>query len=218
MKKIFSIIILLSIFSCGKTNSQTSIYNEISQSQKLDLPYGDKNVLHNFPQDWNSGNTLNDSLYNKLSSFVFKDEQSNVRKSSKSNYGGVKSFLDKDFIVSDAVKSKKELLELKTALLFSSDKIQVFSIIYKEKIDCKNCEFPESQIQNMLVSFSDGKMIDKLLIASIIGNNLGQNSRYFYINSDKMIHLKDFKSDEEGISFIQYLKYKIEKGKFIKTE
>lgn len=216
MKKILSIIVLLTIFSCGKTNSHTSVFKELSNSQKLKLPYGDKDLLYNFSKDWNSGDALNDSLYNNLSSFVFQEFENSNRKTFKSNYTEAKAFLDKDFIVSDAVKNKNEKLEIKTALLLSSNKIQVFSIIYKGKIDCKNCEFPESQTQNNLVSFSNGKIIDKLLIASIVGNDLGQSSRYFYIDSDETIHLKDFTSDEEGTSFIQYLKYKVEKGKFIK--
>lgn len=217
MRKILSIVVLLTIFSCGKTNSQTSIYKQINKSQKFDLPYGDKDLLHDFPKDWNSANVLNDSLYNKLSSFVFQDEQNDNRKSIKSNYPEAKSFLDQDFIVSEAVKNRKEQIELKTASLFSSNKIQVFSIIYKGKKDCVNCEFPESQTQHMLVSFLNGKMIDTLLIASVIGNDLGQNSRYFYIDSKENIHLKDFKSDEEGVTFTQYLKYKINpEGKFIK--
>ncbi|MBC8643166.1 hypothetical protein H9W95_00790 [Flavobacterium lindanitolerans] len=67
------------------------------------------------------------------------------------------------------------------------------------------------------MSIKDGKVIDKLPVSYLNGSDLGQSARYFYIDSDRIIHLKDFKSDEEGVTFAEYLKYKITPdGKFAK--
>lgn len=212
MKKIISIIILLVIFSCGKTNSQTQSL-QFLKSQDIVLPYGEKDLLYSFPKDWNSGKSVQDSLYNKLHFFVFSDEENTIRKKNKKKFLEAKLFFDKDFVVNN----EKEAIEFKTAIVFTSENFKVMSMVYEGKINCNNCEYPESQNQNMLVSISDGKIIDKLLISSIVGSDLGENTRFFYIDSNKTIHLKDFKSDEEGVTFIQYLKYEINsKGKFIR--
>lgn len=212
MKKTISIIVLLVIFSCGKTNSQTQSLHFL-KSQDIVLPYGEKDLLYSFPKDWNSGKSIQDSLYNKLHFFVFSDEENTIRKKNKKSFLEAKLFFDKDFVVNN----EKEIIEFKTAIVFTSQDFKVMSMVYEGKINCNNCEYPESQHQNMLVSISDGKIIDKLLISSIVGSDLGENSRFFYIDSNKTIHLKDFKSDEEGVTFIQYLKYEINsKGKFIR--
>lgn len=211
MKKILSTLLVLVIFSCGKINSQSSI-PKFQKDEDIVLPYGDKDLLYFFPKDWNSEKKDQDSIYNKLQFFVFQDEILPIRERTELSYLDAKLYLDADFVVSN----KKENVEFKTAKLFFSENFEVLSIIYKDKIDCENCEFPESQIQNILVSLSNNKIIDKLLISSVVGNDLGQSTRYFYIDNEKIIHLKDFKSDEEGTTFLHYSKYKINNnGKFI---
>lgn len=201
-------LLLLVIFSCGKAISISSTQNY----KELVLPYGDKDLFYSFSKDWTSGAKEQDSIYNKLQFFIFDDENSSSRTSIELSYVDAKLYLDKNFVVS----SKKENIEFKTSKLFFSNDFEVLSIIYKGKIDCGNCEFPESQIQNVLVSMSNNKIIDKLLISSVVGNDLGQNTRYFYIDSEKIIHLKHFNSDEEGKTFLRYSKYKLAKnGKFI---
>lgn len=199
-------LLLLVIFSCGKAISPTQNYKE------LVLPYGDKDLFYSFSKDWTSETKEQDSIYNKLQFFIFDDENSSSRTSIKLSYVDAKSYLDKNFVVSN----KRENIEFKTSKLFFSNDFEVFSLMYKGKIECGNCEFPENQIQNVLVSMSNNKIIDKLLISSVVGNDLGQNTRYFYIDSEKIIHLKDFNSDEEGKTFLRYSKYKLAKnGKFI---
>ena len=201
-------LLLLVFFSCGKAISVSST----QKHEEIVLPYGDKDLFYSFPKDWTSGKKEQDSIYNKLQFFVFEDENLSHRESINVSYLDAKSYLDKNYVVSN----KKENIEFKISKLFKENNFEVLSIIYKGKIDCGNCEFPESQIQNMLVSSSNNKIIDKLLISSVVGNDLGQNTRYFYIDSEKKIHLKDFSTDEEGKTFIRYSKYTINKnGKFI---
>ncbi|MFD2907375.1 hypothetical protein ACFSX9_01365 [Flavobacterium ardleyense] len=211
MKQIFSVLLLLVIFSCGRAIGENSIQKH-QKHKKIVLPYGDKDLLYAFPKEWTSGKKAQDSIYNKLQFFVFEDENDSLRESINLSYLDAKLYLDTKFVLSN----QKENIEFKTSKLFFSNNFEVFSIIYKGKIDCGNCEFPESQIQNMLVSMSNNKIIDKLLISSVVGNDLGQSTRYFYIDTEKTIHLKDFNSDEEGTTFLDYSKYKINNnGKFI---
>lgn len=219
MKKIALFLVLITIFSCSKSVSQVSAIKSIAESSEIKLPYGDKGVLHDFPVDWNSSkeNFLQDSLYNKLSIFLFQDIENPVRKVISTNYSETKSLLAKEFIPSEAVKSNKEKLEIRTAKIFSFSDLSVFSILYQGKMDCKTCEYPERQTQNILVSIKQGKVIDKLLVSYINGSDLGQATRYFYIDPNSIIHIKDFKSDEEGVTFSGCLKYKINpEGKFLK--
>jgi len=217
MKKIIPILVFLTTLSCSKSISQVSTVKGISESSKVRLPYGDKDVLHEFPADWSKENSLQDSLYNKLSLFLFQDRDNPARSIFKVDYSEAKTFIAKEFVPSGDMKNKKSKIELKSAQVFDVKNFKIVSVLYGGKIDCKTCEYPESQTQNVLLSIKDGKVIDKLPISYLNGSDLGQSSRYFYIDSDKTIHLKDFKSDESGVTFAQYLKYKITPdGKFAK--
>lgn len=217
MKKIIPILVFLTTLSCNKSISQVSTVKGISESSKVSLPYGDKDVLHEFPADWSKENSLQDSLYNKLSLFLFQDRDNPARSTFKVDYPEAKTFIAKEFVPSGDMKNKKSKIELKSAQVFDGKNFKVVSVLYEGKIDCKTCEYPENQTQNVLLSIKDGKVIDKLPISYLNGSDLGQSSRYFYIDSDKTIHLKDFKSDESGVTFAQYLKYKITPdGKFAK--
>lgn len=217
MKKIIPILVFLTTLSCSKSISQVSTVKGISESSKVSLPYGDKDVLHEFPADWSKDNSLQDSLYNKLSLFLFQDRDNPARNTFKVDYPEAKTFIAKEFVPSGDMKNKKSKIELKSAQVFDGKNFKVVSVLYEGKIDCKTCEYPESQTQNVLLSIKEGKVIDKLTISYLNGSDLGQSSRYFYIDSYKIIHLKDFKSDESGVTFTQYLKYKITPdGKFAK--
>lgn len=218
MKKIVLLFAFLSLFSCAKSISQVNSFKAISKSFQVDLPYGDKNVLHKFPAEWlHSKEAVEDSLYNDLSFYLFQDMENPIRKKNKIDYSEVKSLLAKEFIPSEAIKNNKEKLEISTIKVFGSKDFEAYSIAYKGKIDCKSCEFPENQFQNILVTFKNGKIIEKLLISYFNGNDLSQATRYFYIDKNLIIHIKNFKSDEEGVTFSEYLKYEINaQGKFIK--
>lgn len=217
MKKIVLILVFITTLSCSKSISQVSTVKGISGSSKVNLPYGDKDVLYKFSADWSNDNSVQDSLYNKLSLFLFQEIENPARSTFKMDYPEAKTFIAKDFIPSDEVKTKKAKMELKSAQVFDEKNFKIVSVLYTGKIDCKTCEYPENQTQNVLLSIKDGKVIDKLPISYFNGSDLGQSTRYFYIDADKIIHLKDFKSDESGVTFAQYLKYKITPdGKFAK--
>jgi|GEM_PF-3775191 len=224
MKKIVVLLIFLSAFSCSKSISQISSIKSLDESPQLNLPYGDRDLFHEFPADWDYSrwnhskeNLVQDSLLNKLDFFLFEDIANPIRKTFTADYIKVKPLLAKEFAPSKAIKSNKEKMEIKGAKVFSSKDFAVFSIAYKGKIDCKTCEYPENQTHNVLISIKDGKVIDKLLISYFNGSDLSQSTRYFYIDQHLIIHLKDFVSDEIGVAFLQYLKYKINsEGKFIK--
>ena len=115
------------------------------------------------------------------------------------------------------MRSRQEKVETRSARVYSVGNLDVFSIIYKGRIDCEICEYPESQTHNILASIRDGKLVDKLLISYVDGSDLGRASRYFYIGKDSLIHLKDFVGDETDVYYLQYLKYKMnDEGKFIR--
>ena len=216
MKKIVILLVLLGTFSCSKSVSQIKNLQAFSEAPKINLPYGDKEVLYNFPNEWTAANTASDAAYNKMGQ-LYEDVENPNRKKITAYYSEISSVLAKEFIPSEAVKNKKEKLEIKIAKVFTVSGAEVYSIVYQGKIDCNNCEYPESQIQNVLVSIKDGKVIDKLSVSYVNGSDLSRSTRFFYIDENSIIHSKDFKSDEEGVTFVRYLKYKINpEGKFIK--
>ena len=219
MKKIVLLLVFLSVFSCNRSISQVNSIKSLNKSSIVNLPYGDKDMFYEFSAEWNHSkeNLVQDSLYNKLAFFLYMDIENVIRQTFTANYNEVQPLLAEKFIPSKAIKSNKEKIKIKSVKIFNSKDFAVFSIVYEGEIDCKICEYPKSQTQNVLVSIKDGKVIDKLLISYLDGSDLSRSARYFYIDKNLIIHLKDFESDEEGVAFLQYLKYKINpKGKFVK--
>ena len=216
MKKIMILLVLLGTLSCSKSISQIKDLQAISEAPKVNLPYGDKDVLYNFPNEWTTANTAPDAAYNKLGQ-LYEDLENPNRKKITAYYFEISALLAKEFIPSEAVKNKKEKLEIKIAKVFTVSGADVYSIVYQGKIDCKNCEYPESQIQNVLVSIKGGKITDKLPISYVNGSDLARSARFFYMDENSIIHVKDFKSDEEGVAFTAYSKFKFDSdGKFTK--
>jgi len=210
------LLVLLSTFSCSKSISQIKDLQAISESPKVNLPYGDKEVLYNFPKEWTVENTAPDAEYNRLGQ-LYEDLENQNRKAIAAYYPEIKFLLADEFIPSEAVKHKKEKFKIKSAKILEFKDVAVYSMVYEGKSDCQNCEYPDSQIQNILVSIKQGKMISKLPISYVNGNDLSRSTRFFYIDQNSMIHIKDFKSDEEGVAFISYSNYKMNsEGQFIK--
>jgi hypothetical protein len=230
MKKIFYIIIFSALIFCNKINSQTTneVIKSIQSSSTIKLPYGDENMLHKFPKKWENfmhtkQNKIKqkvdyDSLFNKLGAFIYQDLENKNRTVLKTQYPANNVFLDSQFKISDAVKSHNKEMELRFMKIITKAKFSIYSIIYDGDIDCSNCEYPEHQTQNIVVSIGNGNnVIDKLLISYNNGSDLGQISAFFLIDKNQLIHIKKFESDELVTRFIAYKKYKISsRGKFIK--
>jgi len=208
------LLVLLGTFSCSKSISQIKDLQAISDAPKVNLPYGDKDVLYNFPNEWTTANTASDAACNKMGQ-LYEDLENPNRKKITAYYSEISSLLAEEFIPSEAVKNKKEKLEIKIAKVFTLSDAEVYSIVYQGKMDCKNCEYPESQIQNVLVSIKGGKITDKIPVSYVNGSDLARTTRFFYIDENSIIHVKDFKSDEEGVAFTAYSKFTIDRdGKF----
>jgi hypothetical protein len=230
MKKILHIIILIALFFSSKIYCQTTneIIKSIQSSATIEFPYGDENVLHKFPKKWNNFalNKQNkikqkvdyDSIFNRLSAFMYQDLENKNRTMLKTYYPANSVFFSSHFKFSNAVKNHNKEIEFRFIKIITKAKFGVYSILFEGDVDCNNCEYLEHQTQNLLVSIgNDNKIIDKLLISYINGSDLGQNSCFFVIDKNQKIHIKKFQSDELGVHFTGYEKFKIStSGKFIK--
>jgi hypothetical protein len=218
------------------------LLKSFEKAPHIALPYGDRVLLQAFPKRWDypprskketpPESTKYYDLYNKLESFRYSDFEENkltinVKQKNLSLY--FKSINEAtNSIQTDRLKSQYKVLktvstEVKVAQLknFAADtSIKTFSLQLREKLDCKKCEYPESQTRNILINIdSDFNIIDSLLISASIGGDLGRSDRHFYIDMDKIIHLKDFDSGELEGGFQKYQKYKLlPSGRFSKLK
>jgi hypothetical protein len=71
--------------------------------------------------------------------------------------------------------------------------------------------------RNDMISSIDGKIIDSLNVYYDTSWSIIEIYKLFYIDKNKIIHIKYFSADEEFTNFIRYDKYKVsDKGKFVK--
>jgi hypothetical protein len=175
---------------------------------------------------------IDDEKYDQLNSFMYRDFESNRLSVSVKNNNLALLFKSihqaANLIQTERLKSqfktvKTASTQMRVAQLpnlSTNADIKTFSLQLSEKLDCKKCEYPESQRRNLLVNIdSDFNITDALLISASIGGDLGRSERHFYMDADRTIHLKDFYAGELEGGFQQYYKYKLlPNGKFLKLK
>jgi hypothetical protein len=175
---------------------------------------------------------IDDEKYNELNNFMYRDFESNRLSVSVKNNNLALLFKSihqaTNSIQTERLKSqfktvKTASTQMRVAQLqnlSTNADITTFSLQFGEKLDCKKCEYPESQRRNLLVNIdSDFNITDALLISASIGGDLGRSERHFYMDTDRTIHLKDFYAGELDGGFQQYYKYKLlPNGKFLKLK
>jgi hypothetical protein len=197
------------------------IMSQANKKTALSLPYGDNNLLQQYDNAWKFYNTSKpqndnsamlrfDSLIGELDRFFYNDIDFRTRAIGKVSYSNNMFLFAPHFKVRDSVKMHLKKIEIKCAKLFEEKTFTTYSITFSGNIDCNNCEFVVKQTQNILININkDNKILDKLLIGNIEGNDLGRYRLYFYIDTQKIIHLKDFSSDELEDGFLNYEQYQI---------
>ena len=213
-------------------NSLQKIIFNANKNAPLNLPYGDKNIFFTYLPTWknyyiskkeNSKDTtknfLLDSLVSLLDQFFYADVNNENRIEDSITYLKNQFLFIPNFKPTASKKNYDKNIAIKCIKILSEKSYTLYSIIFSGNQYCNNCEFVVKQTQNVLISINNkNKVIDKLLIGNIEGNDLGRYRMYFYIDEKKIIHLKDFSSDELEDGILQYKKYKIlPNGHFIET-
>jgi hypothetical protein len=186
------------------------------------LPYGDKDLLQQYDNTWkfystsktqNNNNTISlkfDSLISKLDRFFYDDIDGKNRTEGTMSYTNNMFLFAPHFKVANIIKTQNKNVQVKCIKLFDNVSFTTYSITFNGNKDCNNCEYVVKQTQNILVNINkENRIIDKLLIGNIEGNDLGRYRLYFYLDGKKTIHLKDFSSDELEDGFLNYEQYQI---------
>jgi hypothetical protein len=127
-------------------------------------------------------------------------------------------FVSADFIhFDDTIKINKKI-PVRAVQLQLSNTFKTYSLIVSGTRACTNCEFITRQTENILINTDkQNRIIDKLLLSSVTGNDLGSYSKFFFIDKSKIIHLKEFSNDELTSGFVKYSRYKVmADGHFVK--
>lgn len=206
------------------TNSLTEVLKQSDNESKIKIPYGSKELLNTFPKKWylseNNKKIKCDEQYKLLEEFMLNDFNQIERKQSNLSYSICKFLLEPNFRISDSIKINNSDIVLKIKKIELKSKYNIYSLFINSDYNCATCEQIVKQTQNILIT-TDSKynLIDKLIISSSIGNDFGYKTKYFFIDSSRTIHLKDFYYGELEAKSIKYEKYKInQKGKFIMYE
>jgi hypothetical protein len=189
------------------------VIGELSKKRTMILPYGDKNLFQQYDDNWkfyNTKNTQFDSLVGQLDNFFRSDFENKGRARTTVSYVNNSVLFLPHFLIPTLTSKKKKNIEIGCSKLISEKDFSIYSIVFSGMVDCANCEYTVKRTQNILISVNrDNKIVDKLLIGSVEGNDLGLYRLYFYIDPNKIIHLKDFSSDELEDGFLNYEQYQI---------
>ncbi len=222
MKQLFEFIICL-FFALSLTGLGNNVIGQIKLKQlALDvkgssypkLPYGCPGVLNNF-----SANTVvttgsrQDSLYQLMNTQADQIFDNDKLKKVKLDKKTLLQLFGSKHGLAAAKQTTTQALRL-----VNSRPFQVISVVSKKSNICSSCEYPMHDYRNLLVTVdSSGNLIDKLEIGMLYGSDLGQENKYYYMDKNEILHIKQFKSDEEGWQLAAYKKYKISSmGKFVK--
>jgi hypothetical protein len=192
----------------------------LAKSPLIKIPYGSKNVLYKFSPEWDMPDNKNisqdnttqslQSNYNSLDSFFYADIEKRSQLNVEAKSIVVQRIASTNFVKLDEDLQKNKKIMAKVSSLVFSNSFKTYSIIVSGKQRCNTCEFPNTQTENILINVdTENNIIDKLVLSSIVGSDLGGSSKFFYIDANKIIHIKEFYSDELTAGFKKYKKYKV---------
>jgi hypothetical protein len=192
----------------------------LAKSPNIKIPYGSKYVLNKFSGQWNMPSYKNTSQdkatqnfqknYNCLDSFFYADMEKRNQLNVEVKNTVVQKIASANFVKLDEGLQKNKKIMAKVSSLTFSNSFKSYSIIVSGKQLCNTCEFPNSQTENILINVdAQNNIIDKLVLSSMVGSDLGGSSKFFYIDAKKIIHIKEFYSDELTAGFKKYKKYKV---------
>ncbi len=209
-----------------KKESIQSLATLFAKAPQQKLPFGTNQLLFNFPKSWalpdmhkKKGNLVFDTL-NSQYGFCDSINYANRRMKNHTNVltklANAKIFIDPSFEVPTSWHKKNMICKVSKINLDAA--IATYLIAYEAYVDCKNCEYPIHQYGQMLVSVNgENQIVDKLYVAAERISDLGGWKRLCYIGEDKMIHLKEFTSDELEMGAGIYAQYKmLANGMFIR--
>jgi hypothetical protein len=192
----------------------------LAKAPLINIPYGNKSILKKFPTQWSLPNNKNTSQnkimqalqsnYNSLDSAFYGDVENRKQLKIEANYIVAQKLFSSSFIrFDDSLKINKKAF-VKVVALSLNNTFKTYSLIIGGNRTCSNCEYPTHQTEIVLVNIDkQNNVIDKLMIGSIVGNDLGSTSKFFFIDENKIIHIKDFLNDELTVNFKKYKQYKI---------
>lgn len=119
---------------------------------------------------------------------------------------------------SQSIKEYPGPVEFGALRLAKETRFELYSLMAYEQLDCNNCEYGLYQAVNILVTISNGRMLDHMTAAFNFGNSLGYEHRYLYLHTLKRIYTVDLVSDEEGAEVRSIQTWSIDSsGHFIKN-
>jgi hypothetical protein len=197
-----------------------SFIQSLAKAPLMSIPYGNKKILKRFPAKWSLPDNKNISQsvvtqsfqnnYSNLDSAFYADVENRKQLKLEANYTVAQKMFSSNFIrFDDSLKINKKVF-VKVAALSLGSTFKTYSLIISGNSVCNHCEYPTHQTENVLVNIDkQNNVIDKLMIGSIVGNDLGSKSKFFFIDDNKIIHIKDFTNDELTAGFKKYKQYKI---------
>ncbi|VXC01474.1 conserved hypothetical protein [Flavobacterium sp. 9AF] len=202
-----------------KRNSLQSFFKVLDENQKINLPYGSKEIEKHFEDRQDTITTFSNESYlknwaNWMTTFIENDTNNKNRKSSEIPYLESKIIINSEFNLPDTLKN----IKFKGSGVNINQNLNTYSLTFREYLVCNNCELPEDCFQNILVSTDNNhNVVDKIRLSYRVGNDYGYTSQYFYIDNQKIIHLKSFYEGELESQFLDYKMYQLNgNGKFVR--
>lgn len=188
-----------------KKESIQSLITFFVNAPQQSLPFGTSKLLYDFPKRWtlppmhkNKGNAGTDSFniqFNFCDSVSYANRNMPNYSVMLTKFENAKAFVDPQFEVPKNWQKKSTKWKISQIILDAD--VKTYLVTYEGNVDCRNCEYPIRQYGRTLVSVdAQNQIIDKLSLDAERMSDLGGWKRLCFIGNDKIIHLKEFTSNE----------------------
>ncbi|KAA2239259.1 hypothetical protein F0L74_23930 [Chitinophaga agrisoli] len=203
---------LLPLHARAQGNDADTIRQELLHTlhalPAFSYPYGSPILLKQFPQQWHNVTPTGTPYYlttyiDTLSIFTYQDFSTGGRYAVPLKELPRDGVFPPQFLHKLGLKPIGDTASLMIRKITETAGVTIYSAIVLEDIPCPACEYKPQQLINMLFTVSGNKIISRLVITYINGDDLQRKERYGYIDGQGNIFIKDFFSDELDGHFLK---------------
>lgn len=184
----------------------SSIVSTLSAAQNLpaqELPLGSEKVLNKFPQNWTVTN-LKDvdsdkftSLTDSMNAALYDQYHQMVASVSPSS-AIYKLLIKKEWLWKQGFKNISDTATWHIIKINTRKSFDLFLTAAFYPLPCNECEYAPTELLFVLFTIKKNKIIDKKLVGYTTGSNLELKDRYFFLNKQLELYIKDFMYDEQS--------------------
>ncbi len=184
-------------------------------------PYGAPVLMKQFPQQWRNVTPTGAPYYistyiDTLSAFTYQDFFTAGRYAVRLKDLPEDGIFPPQYLNELGLEAIGDTASLMIRKIIETAGVTTYSAMVLQDLPCPACEYQPQQLVNMLFTVLDNKVVSRLVITYIKGDDLARQERYSYIDGQGNIFIKDFSSDELNGRFLKEERWQITPAGFFK--